>query len=120
MNQRLLVMAVALVLMISASGFSQEKKGSPASPSDISVDEIKKAVQKKKAAAEPAAEQKAEQGKAAASEKNAPQPVVEGTEVAQPDCQGDQESACNNGCQGGLGGRLVTRLRELFGRCCCQ
>ena len=129
MTQRILFMAVAASLFLGSSSFAQDKKESPASASDISVDQIKKASAKQekgdaktkdaKATDAKATDAKKTDAKKADDKKDAPKPVMEGTAVAQPDCKEsggcDKCDPCKKRCRG----RLMGRLRGRFGRRCC-
>lgn len=129
MMYRVFWLMVVLVGLMGSSTFAQDKPDSPASPSDIPVDQI----QKESAQPEPpvpstepqATEQPAAPSEPAASPAaaadDAPQPVAEGTPVAQPDC-GTPGCAtvtvdpCAPRCRAGL----FQRIRGLFSRRCCR
>ncbi|MEC9094866.1 MAG: hypothetical protein VX438_19315 [Planctomycetota bacterium] len=105
MAQRILVMAFTVVLFLGASSFGQENKTSR-SPSDIPVDQIKKAIGKAKAANK------------ATDNQSAPKPVAEGTPVAQPVCQSGKRLACTKRNRNGHCGRLMQKVRCFLGRRC--
>lgn len=123
MTHRILLMAVAAILFLGSATMAQEKKDSPASPSDISVDQIKKATGAKEATKPAATQEKAKpaatDAKKTDTAKEAPKPVMEGTAVAQPDCK--EKSDCNScdSCKRRCRGRIMGRLRGMLGRRCC-
>lgn len=131
MTHRILLMAVAAILFLGSATMAQEKKDSPASPSDISVDQIKKATGAKDATKPAATQEKAkpattQEAKPAATDakktdaaKEAPKPVMEGTAVAQPDCQEKSDCSSCDSCKRRCRGRIMGRLRGMFGRRCC-
>ena len=61
MTQRILLVAAATILLIGTTSFGQEKKESPASPSDIPVDQIKKETTKATKTQEPDAKTRLEE-----------------------------------------------------------
>lgn len=125
--------AVFAALLFIASSVSAQEKENSVSPSDIPVDQIKNASQKKDAppatAQEPAAEKPAAQeatkpAPKPAAEAPAPQPTPEtgsavvagcGCSTATSCCQPDPCDPCAR-----PRGRLLSRLRSMMSRRCCQ
>lgn len=131
MTRRILLLAVMAALMVGSQALAQDKK-SPASPSDIPVDQIKKeAGVQDKAAPKPNDTKPADPKPAVtkapekASQSNddktdAPKPVAEGTVVAQPPCQSSTGCSSCDPCGRRCRGQWLGRFRSLLGRRCCR